>query len=276
VPASFRRLILEGLGKEAGLRGKVRRLARRAALGIRLLRRKGLRETLNVALWGFGPKRGASMACCLLPWEDTYFASDGKVYPCCIQSEVLGDLNHQSWETIWNGAAYRNLRRTIHSWNPTDVCRHCPLPSGINGGDERRYEKFFADYSGEELSLETPELEFVEGFQSLERRDNGAPSHIWMERRGRLRLPRRKKARFVRLSIIPRTPPLFGLNAGTARLNGGPPEPFDNTCAEITFPLDHIRDDSLEISLEMEARLPVENDPRELALAVSGVQLLNL
>src|SRR5690606_16298617 len=114
------------------------------------------------------PKAKAGLTYCKFPWDDAYFASDGTVYPCCIMGEKLGDMKTQDWKDIWNGQAYKNLRRTVHSWNPTSVCRRCALPTGINGGDEKQYAKYFGKYVPVELPLDSTELVPGEGVYPLE------------------------------------------------------------------------------------------------------------
>ena len=210
---------------------------------------------------------------CTAPWKDSYFASDGTVYPCCLMNEKLGDLRTQSWEEIWNGQMYRNLRRTIHGWNPTAVCRACTLSFGITGGDERQYGKYFSRFRVEALALDSPEIDFVEGAHPLETSPEGKASHFWLRRRTRFSIPSRKGAKFVRFLIIPRMP-VPAINPGWCRINGGPAEPFDNSCGDITFPITGKRNGRLEIEIEMENEHRVEGDPRDLALAIRGVEFL--
>jgi len=272
-PVSFRELILDGPERGRGLRGKALRALRRFRLAGMYFRRRGLAQTLGRIAYGSGPRAKSGAAFCALPWQASYFAADGKVFPCCVMGEVLGDLSGQEWRDIWNGPLYRNLRRTIHSWNPSRVCRLCALPPGINGGDERRYEKFFSRFRREVIPLDAAGVHFGEGFYGLERGADGSPHHHWMGRRGTLRLPMKRGARFLRLLISPRFP-IAETIGGLCRINGGPPEPFDNTCPELTFPLDHARGNGIEARLEMEKSFRVEGDPRDLAMAIMAVEYL--
>ena len=96
-----------------------------------------------------------------MPWKDDYFASDGTSIPAVV-GEKLGNLNEQDWADIWNGPAYRNLRRTLYSWNPSAVCRYCPLPMGINGGDDKQYAKVFSRFRAESISIDDNALNFRE------------------------------------------------------------------------------------------------------------------
>jgi radical SAM protein with 4Fe4S-binding SPASM domain len=267
-------MVIAGPEQGRGFKGKILSAYRRVLLGQIYLRQSGSGAIVNKLRRILGSQPKAGRIFCLYPWHKVYFASDGTVFPCCLTAEKVGDINSQKWEEIWNGPRYRNVRRTIHSWNPTDVCRHCPLPEGINGGDERRYSKLFAKYGFESVPLDSPSVEFGGGFHELERLEDGNPSHCWMGQTGLLSLPMPKKARFLRFNIIPRSPILPATNPGRCRINGGPWEPFDNTCPDITFPLDHVREDRLRVEIEMENAPQAPGDSRHLGLAISGIHFL--
>jgi hypothetical protein len=145
---------------------------------------------------------------------------------------------------------------------------------GIHGGDNRRHEKLFGQFQVHRVALDDPDVQFGEGFTELEPGDSGPAGYIWMGRRALLTLPNRQEAKFLRLLIIPGTPPHFGFNAGSCRVNGGEAEPFDNTCSEIVFPLARVRGARLDVEIEMETTFRVGDDPRDLGLAVAGIQFL--
>jgi MoaA/NifB/PqqE/SkfB family radical SAM enzyme len=274
IPPFFRQMIVQGPERGRGLRGKLLPVYRRAFLGGIYLQECGVAaivEKLRRVL-GARPKVGRSF--CLRPWKDAYFYSDGMVSPCCLGTENLGNISTQEWGEIWNGSLYRNFRRLIHGWNPPRLCRYCALAEGVNGGDERLYTKFFAKYRFESVSLDSPSIEFGEGFHELERFEDRRVSHRWMGQTGLLSLPMPKKARFLRFNIIPRSPILPDTNPGRCRINGGPWEPFDNTCPDITFPLGHVREERLRIEIEMENAPQAPGDPRHLGLAISGIHFL--
>jgi radical SAM protein with 4Fe4S-binding SPASM domain len=60
---------------------------------------------------------------------------DGKVLPCCFDKDadhVMGDLNLESFNEIWNGSKYRLFRRVLLSdRSAIAICRNCT--SGLNG-----------------------------------------------------------------------------------------------------------------------------------------------
>jgi MoaA/NifB/PqqE/SkfB family radical SAM enzyme len=274
VPPFLHNLTPRRVNAKQALEVALARLSRKGRAAVCYLRRWGFRTSLRRILCARLSRAKTGVARCLMPWQDTYLAANGTVFPCCIMGEKLGDIDKQEWAEIWNGPLYRNLRRTIHSWNPSAVCRYCGFPSGINGGDEKRYTDFLSKFRFEPLPLDSPSVEFGEGFHDLERLENGSASHRWMARTGLLSLPMPKKARFLRFNIIPRSPILPDTNPGRCRINGGCWEPFDNTCPDITFPLDHVREDRLRIEFEMENAPQAPGDPRHLGLAISGIHFL--
>lgn len=273
IPKSFTDVIIDS--GETGLGGSARRWVRRVRLGYHYVRKHGVERTRKRFVQGVHQEdRKAAVTHCNMPWKDSYFASDGTVFPCCIMQERLGNMGTQSWAEIWNGAPYRNLRRTVHSWNPSDVCRNCGLPTGINGGNERQYTQFFEKFRAEALALDDPNIDFAEGFHKIERNKSGAPSHIWMTRRGTFTIPHPTAARFLRIRIIPRVP-VPETNPGMATLDGDQIEPFDNTCNVLHFPIPQGTSGPLTLRLEMENSHCPEGDGRELGLAIAGLELLH-
>jgi len=196
------------------------------------------------------------------------------VSPCCASREVFGDLCSQDWPDVWNGHLYQNLRRTVHSWNPTRTCRECALIGGSNGGDGKYYQKYFDRFRPERVPLDHKDLCMDEGFHALEYDEHGNPHHFWTSRRGRISLPMRKGARFVRVRIYPRTS-LEGTNPGTCRVNGGPPEPFHDSCPDLHFPVSQVKDSHVRLTLEVEKVFSPEGDRRELGLGIHEVEILH-
>ncbi len=275
LPTSFRDvLIARQGGDEQAAKNPLGKLQRRARLSAAWIRRMRFQRVAQIALYGFGPRAKVGRTWCKLPWSQTHINADGSVYPCCRCETKLGDLTKQSWEDIWNGQAYRNIRRTIHSWNPSSVCRFCHIPIGITGGDEHYVERYFNRYRREEIPLDSSEIGFDEGFYELEKKADGTPSHRWAKKQIVVRVPMRSGARFLRLNVIPHAPLHDSVNPGKAVINGGPAEPFDNTCTEVHFPLDHVNGSEIRLEITMENSWNVEGDPREMALAISGVHLL--
>lgn len=71
---------------------------------------------------------------CIVPWANTYVDVRGKVRPCCASFEIMGDLQKQTFEDIWNCKAYQELRTRVNSADPPDYCKQCWTWFGINLG----------------------------------------------------------------------------------------------------------------------------------------------
>jgi MoaA/NifB/PqqE/SkfB family radical SAM enzyme len=57
----------------------------------------------------------------------TFVSEGGNVTPCCVtpMSPVLGNVHEGSLRSIWNGEAYRALRKRIWSLDPPEFCSGC-------------------------------------------------------------------------------------------------------------------------------------------------------
>jgi MoaA/NifB/PqqE/SkfB family radical SAM enzyme len=64
---------------------------------------------------------------CLDPWQVAFVRWNGEVRPCCYAPSrvVMGNLTERSFWEIWNGPAYRELRRTVNTDSPPGYCRMC-------------------------------------------------------------------------------------------------------------------------------------------------------
>jgi radical SAM protein with 4Fe4S-binding SPASM domain len=63
---------------------------------------------------------------CPVPWESVAILGNGDVMACCIPTAVIGNLNEQSLDEIWNSATYRAFRTRVNSETPPAVCSVCP------------------------------------------------------------------------------------------------------------------------------------------------------
>lgn len=77
---------------------------------------------------------------CYYPWHSITITWDGKAVPCCRDHNaalVLGDLNKESLESVWNGPAIRELRRQFIekrvSAAPCATCRERSAEMGLPG-----------------------------------------------------------------------------------------------------------------------------------------------
>lgn len=93
---------------------------------------------------------------CASPTLDTYVFYDGRVFPCCHPHAhakmQVGDLRVQSFEEIWNGPLYRNLRAGLRTGDAPRICKTCSVvhdpppeiedPAALLAGPE--LEQFYA------------------------------------------------------------------------------------------------------------------------------------
>lgn len=50
---------------------------------------------------------------CPAPWKVFFVEANGNARPCCLISKPMGNINEQTFEEIWNGELYQELRRTF-------------------------------------------------------------------------------------------------------------------------------------------------------------------
>lgn len=62
---------------------------------------------------------------CNAAWQNPFIDSEGKVYPCCIYPESFGSLKQNTFEEIWHGEKFREMRLGLHNGNPSEHCRNC-------------------------------------------------------------------------------------------------------------------------------------------------------
>jgi radical SAM protein with 4Fe4S-binding SPASM domain len=75
---------------------------------------------------------------CSAPWFRINVYENGDIRPCCWYRYPMGNLFRESFETIWNGAAYRKMRRRINSRFPHLGCKTCVMTWGITAGQPDR------------------------------------------------------------------------------------------------------------------------------------------
>ncbi|MDX1285934.1 MAG: SPASM domain-containing protein, partial [Draconibacterium sp.] len=66
---------------------------------------------------------------CWRMWQGAVVTWDGQVVPCCFDKDakhVLGSLEDQSFEQVWNSDTYRNFRKAVLTErNQIDICKNC-------------------------------------------------------------------------------------------------------------------------------------------------------
>ncbi len=76
---------------------------------------------------------------CRDPWESFWVRPNGDVCMCCFSRTVMGNLEKQSLEEIWNGERYQYFRRHVNTAYLPEECKECPLKS-VHGGRTERAE----------------------------------------------------------------------------------------------------------------------------------------
>ncbi|MBN1902563.1 radical SAM protein [Candidatus Sumerlaeota bacterium] len=273
VPHFFREMIFKGKGGKQPMKTVLSGWTQKARYVLIQLRNKSASALMKKITSVRKPKSGAGVIFCNMPWEASYFEASGTVYPCCAQGEEMGNLKDSPWNEIWNGSLYKNLRRTIHGWNPASLCRYCPLFFGINGGDPNRYDHYFSQFKVKPVPLDSQGVRFQKDFFPLELKEDGSISHLWMAKKGRIVLPMIPNAVFLRLITSPRFP-MNKINPGYCRVNGREIQYFDNSCQNIHLPLEDVKEDRIELDIEMEHAFKVGDDLRDLSLVIMGMEYL--
>lgn len=82
---------------------------------------------------------------CSAPWFRIYVKKSGDITPCCGTPWPIDKLDGKSFEEVWNGQAFRRLRKRINTRFPPLYCKECPLVWGITASNPR---KIFENESG--------------------------------------------------------------------------------------------------------------------------------
>ena len=82
--------------------------------------------------WGgiqTGRKQGVGILTCQELWERPYVTVDGRVTPCCFIGSPaildMGDFNTQTFEEIWFGPVYEQLRQQHLTNHHPEICAKC-------------------------------------------------------------------------------------------------------------------------------------------------------
>lgn len=106
-------------------------------VGIEILLPPPLKErTVSLEQKGTPPQMG-----CEFLWRRSFINYDGTVFACCHPNPPLvGNLTGATFEQIWRGFAYSELRRRIFTDNPHPSCAKCWIRAGnIPEGQEEEY-----------------------------------------------------------------------------------------------------------------------------------------
>ncbi len=62
---------------------------------------------------------------CEFPWVGVMITGEGNVNACCMPGSVVGNLNEQPLEEIWNGERMRGFRAQVNTPDPPKPCDAC-------------------------------------------------------------------------------------------------------------------------------------------------------
>jgi radical SAM protein with 4Fe4S-binding SPASM domain len=85
---------------------------------------------------------------CEIPWATAMITGNGDVMACCMPGTVMGNLNEQSMDQIWNGSNFAAFRMRVNSINPPTPCRNCGVSRVRN--NRKAYASVRYGLSGEE------------------------------------------------------------------------------------------------------------------------------
>lgn len=79
---------------------------------------------------------------CADPWKFFYVENEGSVNPCCYAGTHFGYLDRADFKTMWNGANYRHLRKSLIEGPPHYWCKYCYKYRSENVNDIRSHITF--------------------------------------------------------------------------------------------------------------------------------------
>jgi radical SAM protein with 4Fe4S-binding SPASM domain len=94
---------------------------------------------------------------CVLPWQQFVVRPDCSVVPCTFwyTTDRMGDLKSQTFDEIWEGPAYQELRRQLLTGDLGLNCAQCPL-RGIGSVDDESAHHSHGLQKSKRLSKEEP------------------------------------------------------------------------------------------------------------------------
>lgn len=81
---------------------------------------------------------GAGMPICTAPWESFTLGANGEVRLCCHWHKVMGSTMTSSFEDVWNGPDYLEIRRDLCTGQYDDMCARCLETSSFMPDQEIR------------------------------------------------------------------------------------------------------------------------------------------
>ena len=88
---------------------------------------------------------------CAYPWEWGLISSSGDVRPCCFATKSVGNINDESFSSIWNNETMQKLRSSVLADQINPVCKNAACKYV-------QHAKMAGKVSQDELELEIPQL----------------------------------------------------------------------------------------------------------------------
>jgi radical SAM protein with 4Fe4S-binding SPASM domain len=74
-----------------------------------------------------GPSETIRVKDCRDPWEFMFVNVHGDIRVCCISHRIMGNINHDTVENIWENPSYQEFRRRMLTAEPPEECQTCPM-----------------------------------------------------------------------------------------------------------------------------------------------------
>jgi MoaA/NifB/PqqE/SkfB family radical SAM enzyme len=122
-------------------------------------RRRAAKVGIQLILPHTFKEKQARLPRCFYPWSNVYIRQNGLVNACCYSDFlVMGDLNQETFWSIWNGSCYQKLRREVNSNSPPRSCCSCEYRiryTGIPSNYRDIYFKYQKESNQKESTFST-------------------------------------------------------------------------------------------------------------------------
>lgn len=100
---------------------------------------------------------------CIAPWMHLHLEQTGLVRPCCMYlgewADYLGNINEQTWEEIWKGERFQNIRKKfLEATSVPETCVRCIQYEEAGGYSLRRGCRLLVPTIGVPAYIEKPKI----------------------------------------------------------------------------------------------------------------------
>jgi len=103
-----------------------------------IVRDKPVRRVIPLVPDEASRTHGAGMPACTAPWESFTLGANGEVRLCCHYQKVMGSTLTASFEDVWNGQTYLDVRESLCTGHYEDLCARCLETSSFMPDQEIR------------------------------------------------------------------------------------------------------------------------------------------